>query len=169
MFLSQNSDDEISRLLDAMRLTDSDQYQGSSVIHSIAINSMLQFSKRYPDYADILKSNITTGMGHTFNLQILIFYAKPISRYGLRFLILADDFIPYTKDPLNKLQLPIPSFVTRSLTTSRTPLDAASHIKERTSLESYIHEIREVLILSNSIANNTDHPRMHLAKEFIVN
>ena len=175
MFLSQNSDDEISRLLDAMRLTDSDQYQGSSVVHSIAINSMLQFSKRYPDYADILQSNITTGMGHTFNHPDTQFLCKAYFKIWTQiFNFSPDDFIPYTKDPLNKLQLPIPSFVTRSLTSPRFehPWMSASQIKERTSLESYINEIRRSVDFYRrhpSIANNnTDHPKMHLAKEFIA-
>ena len=76
--LSQHSDDEINLLLDAMPLTETDQYQGSEVIHGIDVNSLLQFSRRYPDYVDILQNKIETEMWHTFNLLTLNFYAKCI-------------------------------------------------------------------------------------------
>lgn len=174
IWLSQHSDDEINRSLDAMHLTETDQYEGSSVIHSIAVNSFLQFSKRYPGYIDILKNNIRAGMGHTFNHPSNQFLCRMYSKIWTQTLKCSPEtFIPYTNDPLNHLQLPIPSFVTRSLTSARFehPWIPVDHIQERTSLPKYLNNLKKNINFyrenQNIANNNIDHPKLKLAKEFM--
>jgi hypothetical protein len=84
-----------------------------------------------------------------------------------------DNYIAYTKDPLNHLQLPIPSFVTRSLTSPRFqhPWDAPSHIEARTSLPNYVLQIRTSIDVYRTnpdiLEHNQSHPKLALAKDFI--
>ena len=174
MQLSQESDDKIEQFFHAIHLTEKDHYKGSVVIHEVAVSSFLQFSKRYPQYIGILQSNIIAGIGHTFNHPGNQFLQELYSKIWTETLNLNhDNYIAYTKDPLNHLQLPIPSFVTRSLTSLRFqhPWDAPGHIEARTSLPNYVLQIRTSIDVYRTnpdiLEHNQSHPKLARAKDFI--
>ena len=174
MWLSQHSDADIENYFNAIYFTEKAQYQGSEVIHRAAVNSFLEFSKRYPSYVDILENNIEAGMGHTFNHPSNPFLREVYFKIWTQTLKLSPNhFIPYAKDPLNHLQLPIPSFVTRSLNSRqfKHPWKAADKIHARTLLHSYILQLRNSIDIyrsnTNILADNTSHPKLALAENFM--
>lgn len=174
MQLSKESDDKIEQFFHAIHLTEKDHYKGSMVIHKVAVSSFLQFSKRYPQYTDILQSNIKAGIGHTFNHPGNQFLEQMYSKIWTEALNFnPEDYITYTKDPLNNLQLPIPSFVTRSLTSPQFqhPWDAPADIEARTSLQNYVLQIRTSIDVYRAnpdiLDHNQSHPKLAHAKDFI--
>lgn len=174
MQLSQETDGRIEKFFHAIYLTEKDHYKGSTVIHNVAVNSFLQFSKRYPNYADILQDNLEAGTGHTFNHPGNQFLQKMYLKIWTKALKCdAAYYIPYTKDPLNQLQLPIPSFVTRSLTSThfQHPWEASGQIEARTSLQDYVPQIKTSINLYKSYPSifdhNASHQKLALARNFI--
>ena len=172
--LSRSADSKIEQFFHAIVLADNNHYQGSKVIHTIAMNSFLQFSERYPHYADILKDNIKTGIGHTFNHPANHFLQKMYLKIWTESLECDPlHYKAYTKDPLNHLQLPIPFFVTRSLTSPylQHPWQAPHWMEERTPLQNYLHQIKTSINVYRAnpsiLHHNTNHPKLTLAKRFI--
>ena len=174
LWLSQHCDSEIQLFCDAICFTDQDHYQGSAVIHDAAIDSFRQFSTRYPSYVDILKNDIASGIAHTFNhpdnqfLQAMYFKIwTQTLKHG------SSDFVPYTKDPLNQLQLPIPSFVTRSLSSQQFehPWKTTGRIQARTSLQNYLLELETSIDTYRTnpdiLTDNANHPKLALAGRFM--
>ena len=100
----------------AIKEIDINNHYQSETINSIGRASFGEFKKRYPEYIQLLTKDITNGVAHTFNHptnKILNEIYKIIweKELGLH----PDDFINLQEDPLKGIELPIPSFVSRSI------------------------------------------------------
>ena len=116
MALSTKSDDAQRKFFKAIREIDRIKYFTSPTIINLAIQSFNEFERRYPDYIDLIKFDIKRGITHTFNHPTGSLLNKIYKKIWLQdFRLSANDFLDFTQDPLSRMRLPIPAFVSRTI------------------------------------------------------
>ena len=121
----------------------------STTIVNLGIESFNEFEKRYPDYIDLIKSDIRNGLAYTFNHPTGAILNEIYKKIWVKDLNLdIKKFIDFRQDPFRHMKLPIPSFVSRSILhySDKTPWQTSteinsSHIHE--SADNYIRNIKK--------------------------
>ena len=116
MALSTKDKDAQTNFYNRIQETDKSESFNSSTIIKLGMESFHEFEKRYPDYIQLIKSDIRNGIAHTFNHPtgtVLNEIYKKIWTKDLGLNI--SDFLDFTQDPLSGMKLPIPPFVSRTI------------------------------------------------------
>lgn len=136
MVLSTKSHKAKIRFYEKIQEIDKDELFTSPTIVNLAIQSFNEFKRRYPEYIDIIKSEIKSGITHTFNHPTGALLNKIYKKIWIKdFKLNENDFLDFTQDPLSTMKLPIPAFISRSILnkTINTPWQTSTEIK-------YVHE-----------------------------
>ena len=150
----------------------------SKVIKRLAVQSCKQFKKRYPEYIDLISSDIRNGILHTFNHptgRVLNKIYEMIWRNG--FGLDPDLFFEYRNDPLDTMKLPIPVFVSKAILSEDSvkgwranSIFYRNHIHE--SINDYIEKVKTCISFyqrNPSIAEfNAMHKKLESASNFLV-
>lgn len=177
MALSAKSKEAQTDLYQKIQGIDKEESFDSPIIIDLGIQSFREFEKRYPDYITFIKSDIRSGIVHTFNHptgSVLNEIYKKIWTKDLGLSI--NDFLDFTQDPLGAMKLPIPSFVSRSILSNapNTPWESSSDINSiHTHEESdeYIKKLQKCISFYQKTPEilqwNANHKKLDSSKKFL--
>jgi tetratricopeptide (TPR) repeat protein len=178
MALSTKGQNIQTRFFEKAKMIGIDTSFRSTVIMRIAIQSLNEFRRRYPDFIGLFEDNITLGIFHAYNHprgSTLNEVYKCIweNHLGLE----KDLYYEYKSDPLDRSKLPIPAFVSKLILSNSINVPWKSdlvngHSYVHESPERYEHQLRASIGLYQDnpqiVAWNKSHTKLIAANHFLI-